>query len=99
MSLEIPCPFCILNKANTQVCNVIVTFNKDGNASLKNVGGITEEQKLNLYYIVLSARQNKAIRVGQKLDKIEAGYECYIVRPLANTYKICFHTKDVNAEC
>ena len=98
MSVELPCPFCILNKANTQVCNFIVTFDKMV-ATFINGEGLSQEQKRSLGFIVLMEKKNKAVRVGQKLDREFEAYDYYIERPLANTYKICFHTKDVNAVC
>ena len=92
--IECECPICILCGKNTQVCDFLVNFD-DKNKSFSiyyNGNDLDEEQKKNLMFIAVRAKQQWKLKVGDKGEVERDDHRCYIERKSKSLYKVCFHT-------
>ena len=98
MSIVCNCPICPLVTANAQVCNVKITFTKDGyRFQATREDGITDEllrHQNDFMILAATARNNYKLKKGQTWDE-ETRNDCefHIECLRKNQFKVCFHAK------
>jgi hypothetical protein len=98
------CPLCPLTESNTQLCDILLRRNKT-NFTIglpdrhKNISPIIHESIARYaIYVLTSHKLEKKQTVGDSCDIDEPTYEFYMRRIMKNVWKICFHTKKVEAD-
>ena len=87
------CPFCPLEEANLQICNVIVSLGR----SKWRVIGLPKEYKhleRDIIMIVLFHRNNLQLAVGDSHTGEVETHKRTVERLSQTRFKVCFHTKE-----
>jgi hypothetical protein len=89
------CPFCPLVEANIQVCDVLVSFKKDGcSVSIPAALGATQEIADCFNTIAKWARYNQSLtKVGTSVEMEDLKMTLNVAVVRKNIYKVCFHAK------
>lgn len=101
MTTPCDCPFCPLVEMNMQVCNVIVklpTGKKYVDLADTVRGDFPVQAKLNILKLVLTARNNKKLKVKDSISLGTDDCDCNVERISQQVFKFCFHAKEKEAE-
>ena len=95
--LECDCPFCPLEKANVNVCDIRISFPTKDTVRYSDLQGY-EQYENEFLKIVLWAKNNCKLRVGNtqsgKGGRCNYTVECWA----KNHFKLCFHTEPEQTE-
>jgi len=92
------CPYCPLTAANVQTCDVLVVLKSNEHSQVfcdDSLGSLAEH----FHTLMRYCRNNCKQKVGTTLDLSRPGhYSCNVYRVKYNTFKICFHTLNLEED-
>ena len=99
------CPLCPLTESNTQVCDILLRRQEKKVFSFhvpdkhNDISDIVRASLMRFSVsVLLGHKLEKTQAIGQNCDVDEPTYEFHLKRITKNAWKVCFHTKKVEAD-